>query len=189
MLTNKTALLIKIILLFSLSINLYGDVKKEILSLYQNEKYEKACRLGFKNFEKYRKNEDFVSLYAFSCLRSDYIDRLSIPIATLKYSPEARANSAYLAAILLQKKLLYHALIDGYNLSSLKLPTTDYVFSKVFDLYVELGEHKQKKVYLFQDKDDKKLSYKLYVLKDSSLSKIVIEELYNNTTIKQHIYW
>ncbi len=186
---TKNNLIIKTLILLSLCIGLYADAKQEMLNLYKNEKYEEACKLGFKNFSSYRKNESFVSLYAFSCLYSDYIDRLSIPIATLKFTPEGRANSAYFSVILMQKKLLYHALIDGYDITSLNLPTTDYIFSKVFDLYVALGEHKQRKTYVFNDKEDKNTAYKLYVLKDERLSKIVVEEFYNNISIKQHIYW
>ena len=185
----KNTFILQILIILSLCSGLFADAKQDMFNLYKNEKYEEACKLGFKNFKTYRKNENFVSLYAFSCLYSDYVDRLSIPIATLKFTPEGRANSAYFSVILMQKKLLYHALIDGYDLSSLKLPTTDYIFSKVFDLYVELGQHKKRDVYVFKDKKDKNIAYKLYVLKDERLSKIVIEEFYNNISIKQHIYW
>ncbi len=186
---TKNTFIIQILLAISLCSGLFADASQDMFNLYKNKKYEEACRLGFKNFNHYRKNENLVSLYAFSCLYSDYIDRLSIPIATLKFTPEGRANSAYFSVILMQKKLLYHALIDGYDLSALKLPTTDYIFSKVFDFYVALGKHKQRDVYVFNDKENTNTSYKLYVLKDERLSKIVIEEFHNNISIQQHIYW
>ncbi|MCF6310115.1 MAG: hypothetical protein L3J19_06560 [Sulfurimonas sp.] len=179
----------KTLLILFIAINLYADIKQEMFSLYQNKKYEKVCKLGFKNFPKYRQNEEYISLYAFACLKSDYIDRLTIPIATLKYSKESRANSAYLSIILMQKKLLYHALVDNYELSSLKLPSTDYVLSKVFDLYVKLGKHKSRTFYLFEDEDDSKLTYKLFLLKDTKLSKMVVEEYYNSIVVKRHVYW
>jgi len=179
----------KIILALFISLSLYADIKQNMFNLYQNKKYEKVCSIGFDNFRKYRKDEEFVSLYAFSCLYSDYIDRLAIPTAILKFSEESRANSAYFSVILMQKKLLYHALIDGYDLSSLNLPTTDYILSKVFDLYVKLGKHEKRAFYLFEDENDKKLTYKLYIQKDERLSKIVIEEFYDTITIKRHVYW
>jgi len=69
------------------------------------------------------------------------------------------------------------------------LPTTDYVLSKVFDLYASLGDHDSRTFYLFDDKNDKKLTYKLYLTKDDKLSKIVIEEFYDTIIIKQHVYW
>ncbi len=179
----------KIILLVLLAFSLHADIKQSMLNLYQNKKFEDACSIGFDNFKYHKQDEEFVSLYAFSCLHSDYIDRLAIPIAMLKFSAEARANSAYLSTILMQKKLLYHALVDSYDLSSLKLPTTDYVLSKVFDFYTKLGAHEKRDVYLFESKDDDKLTYKLYLSNDETLKKIVIEEFYDTIIIKKHIYW
>ncbi len=179
----------KILLILLFSLSLYADIKQNMFNLYQNEKYEEVCSIGFDNFKRYKKDEEFISLYAFSCLNSDYIDRLAIPIALLKFSRESRANSAYFSVILMQKKLLYHALIDDYDLSSLDLPTTDYILSKVFDFYAKLGVHDSRAFYLFEDANDKKLTYKLYLSKDSKLNKIVIEEFYDTIAIKRHVYW
>jgi len=179
----------KIIIALLISFSLYAGIKQNMFNLYQNKKYEKVCSIGFDNFKRYRKDEEFVSLYAFACLNSDYIDRLAIPTAVLKFSEESRANSAYFSVILMQKKLLYHALLDDYDLSELDLPTTDYVLSKVFDLYTKLGKHEKRAFYLFEDENDKKLTYKLYIQKDEKLSKIVIEEFYDTITVKRHVYW
>jgi len=179
----------KILLILLFALGLHADIKQDMFNLYQNEKYEDVCSIGFDNFKKHNKDEEFISLYAFACLNSDYIDRLAIPVALLKFSRESRANSAYFSVILMQKKLLYHALIDNYNLSSLDLPTTDYVLSKVFDFYAKLGVHEPRAFYLFEDKNDKKLTYKLYLDRGSRVSKIVIEEFYDTITIKRHVYW
>lgn len=179
----------KIIISFFLFVTLYADVKEDMLSLFQNNKYSESCNVGFENFKYYKEDDEFLSLYAFSCLNSDYIDRLAIPIAMLKYSKEARANSAYFSIILMQKKLLYHALVDNYELNSLNVPTTNYVLSKVFDLYTKLGKHEKRSVYLFDDPIDKKLSYKLYMLQDGELNKMIIEEFYDTIAVKSHIYW
>ncbi len=179
----------KILLALFIAITLYSDIKQDMFNLYQNEKYEKVCNIGFNNYSKFKKSEEYVSLYAFSCLKSDYIDRLSIPIARLKYSKEARANAAYLSVILMQKKLLYHALLDKYDLSSIKLPTTDHVLSKVFDLYAKLNNHEPRAFYLFEDENDSKLTYKLYIIRDDDLNKMVIEEYYDSIALKKHIYW
>ncbi len=179
----------KIVLSLIFAIILCADVKQEMLGLYQNKKYENACNLGFNNFNANDKDEDYISLFAFACLKADSIDRLAIPIIKLKFSPESRSNGAYFSIIMMQKKLLYHALLDGYKLSSLNLPTTDYVLSKVFDLYSQLNEETPKGFYIFEDKDDKKITYNLYLLKDEKLSKLVIDEFYDKKIIKQHIYW
>jgi hypothetical protein len=179
----------KILLILLMTLSLYADLKQDMFNLYQNKKYEEVCNTGFDHFNSFRNDEEFVSLYAFACLYSDYIDRLSIPIAMLKFSKEARANSAYFSIIFMQKKLLLHALIDKYPLHSLDLPSTDYVLSKVFDLYAKLGDHEPRTFYLFEDEDDKKLTYKLYLEKDDRLSKIIIEEFYDSVNIKRHVYW
>ena len=179
----------KIIILLFLALQLSADIKQEMFNLYQNEQYKNVCSMGFKYFSKNKKDEEFISLYAFACLKADHIDRLTIPIAMLKYSKESRANAAYFSVILMQKKLLYHSLVDGYDLSTLDLPTTDYVLSKVFDLYSKIGKHNKRAFYLFEDEVDNKLTYKLYLEKNNKLSKMVIEEFYDTITIKRHVYW
>lgn len=179
----------KILLLLLLTLTLYADIKQNMFNLYQNEKYEKVCSLGFNNFTQNRADEEFVSLYAFACLNADSINRLAIPITLLKNSQEARANAAYFAVILMQKKLLYHALVDNYDLSKFELPTTDYILSKIFDLYSKIGKHEPRAFYLFEDPKDKKLTYKLYLSKSSKLDKMIIEEFYDTIVIKRHVYW
>ena len=179
----------KLILLIFLTINIYASTKQNMFNLYQNKKYEDVCKIGFDNFRQNKSDEEFISIYAFACLHSDYIDRLAIPVAMLKFSNEARANSAYFSVILMQKKLLYHAMVDGYDLSSMNLPTTDYVLSKVFDLYSKLPKHDARAFYLFEDPNNTKLTYKLYLSKSDRLNKMVIEEFYDTITIKRHVYW
>jgi len=179
----------KLILFILLSINIYASTKQNMFNLYQNKKYEDVCKIGFDNFRQNKSDEEFISIYAFACLYSDYIDRLAIPVAMLKFSNESRANSAYFSVILMQKKLLYHAMVDGYDLSSMDIPTTDYVLSKVFDLYSKLPTHTPRAFYLFEDPNNKKLTYKLYLSKSDRLNKMVIEEFYDTITIKRHVYW
>lgn len=179
----------KLLLIMLLALNLYADRKREMFNLYQNKKFEEVCSIGFDHFKENKKDEEFVTLYAFACLKSDYIDRLAIPTAVLKFSKESRANSAYFSVILMQKKLLYHSLVDNYDLSEFRLPTTDYVLSRVFDLYAKIGKHEPRAFYLFEDPNDPKLTYKLYLSRDYKLDKIVIEEFYDTITIKRHVYW
>ena len=179
----------KILLIFLITINLYATTKQKMFNLYQNHKYEEVCNIGFDFYRENKKDEEFISLYAFACLKSDYIDRLAMPIAMLKFSPEARSNSAYFSVILMQKKLLYHALVDRYDISQLNLPTTNYILSKVFDFYSKLGKHEPRLFYLFEDEKDPKLTYKLYLTKGNKIDKMVIEEFYDSVTIKRHVYW
>jgi len=179
----------KFIIFFFLVINANAGIKQKMFQLYQNEQYAKACTMGYDYFKKYKKDENYVSLYAFSCIKSDYIDRLALPITALKFSKEARKNSAYFSTILMQKKLLYYSLVDGYNLSKFQLPSTDYVLSKVFDLYSKLKDHKKKEFYILKDPNDDKLIYKLFLIKKQNIKKMVIEEYYDTIKVKRHIYW
>jgi len=185
----KKLLLILLLLSVSVSSVYANNIKYEMYQLYKNKKYKQACLLGYKNLERFKRDEEFVSLYAFSCLYADYIDRLSSPAALLKKTAESRANSAYFAIIVMQKKLLYHALLDNYNLSKFVLPTTDYILSKVFDMYAKLGKHTPKSIYVFQDSKDPRVSYKLYVITENGTKKMIIEELYDTMLVKRHKYW
>ena len=179
----------KFLILVFLIVNVHANIKYKMFRLYQNKEYAKACTMGHNYFKQYKKDEAYSSLYAFSCLKSDYIDRLAQPITSLKFSKEARRNAAYFAIILMQKKLLYYSLIDNYKLTKFKFPTTDYVLSKVFDLYSKLPSHKPKKFYILKDSNDPKLIYKLYIIKQHNVNKIVIEEYYDTIKIKHHMYW
>ncbi len=174
-------------LMLVLGASLYANSKNEIVSLFKSKQYKEACLQGLSIIDKYSRDENFMTLYAFSCLNSDYIDRLNLPIAKLKFSKEARSNAAYFSVILMQKKLLLHAMVDGYDISSLKLPTTDFVLSKVFDLYVKAPMGKAS--YLFTDPKKRNVSYKLYLKKERSVHKIVIEEFYDKIMSKRHYYW
>jgi len=181
----------KFLIILSLSLSLYAGVKQEMFHLYQNKQFSKACSKGLISFSAHKNDEEFLSMYAFSCLYADYVDRLAVPITIMKHSEEARANAAYFSVILMQKKLLFHALLDNYELSNLKLPTTDYILSKVFDLYVKLGKHKPREYYILKDKKNKHITYKLYIQKSQNKNsdKVVLEEFYDTQSVKRHLYW
>jgi len=69
------------------------------------------------------------------------------------------------------------------------MPSTNYVLSKVFDLYSQLGKHKPRDFYIFNDKNHKNISYKLYLLHENNVNKMIIEEFYDKISVKRHIYW
>jgi len=166
-----------------------ADIKTDLYHLYQDKAYEKACKTGLKVFQKYRKDEEFVSLYAFSCLNADQIDRLAIPISILKHSEEARSNAAYFSVILMQKKLLFHSLVDNYKLTELSLPKTDHVLSRVYELYSKVDYQRKRSHYSYVDPDNNKISYKLYIKNTHQDKKMVIEEYYDTIMTHRHVYW
>jgi hypothetical protein len=159
-----------------------------MFSLYKTSKYIDACNLGFKNLLPNKKDEEFVTLYAFSCLKADQINRLSIPIGSLIQTKEARFNSAYFSIILMQKKLLYHAMIDNYDITSFQLPSSEYILSRIFNMYIKATKEGKTAPFHFKDKD-KRYSYKLYVIEEDRRNKLIIDELFNSKLIKKHKYW
>ena len=177
----------KIVLLsLLLTLSLFADLKQKLFGLYQNKEYSKICTIGINGINTYREDEDYISIYAFACLYSDNIDQLAVPITLLKKTEESRTNAAYLSTILMQKKLLLNALVDDVYLQSFKLPSTDYILSKVFDLYskekVDLG----KKIF---DTVDKRKYYILKIRKTNNKNIIVIEEYYDKILTSRHLYY
>ena len=180
----------KLLVIFGLTLNfLYADIKTSLYHLYQDKEYEKACKEGFKVFQKHRRDEEFVSLYAFSCLNADQIDRLAIPISVLKHSEEARSNAAYFSVILMQKKLLLHSLIDNYKLHELRLPKTDHILSTVYNLYSKVNYKRKRSHYTFIDPNNEKISYKLYIKNTNRNKNMIIEEYYDTIMTHRHVYW
>ena len=111
-----------------------------------------------------------------------------MPITLLRSTPESRSNAAYLSVILMQKNLLEHSLNDEYYLKPLKIPTTDNLLSKVFDLYSNLSILKKIPVYEFIDPNNAKIRYRLYLIGDRNSNNIVIEEFYESVLVKKHVY-
>ena len=177
------------LLILLLTATLQAQTKSEMFQLYQNEKFEEACQIGTTLFSQNRSDEEFLSLYGFSCLYADHIDRLALPMSLLKFTPEARANAAYFSVIFMQKKLLMHALQDNYQIHSIKLPTTDYILSQVFNLYQNDTNTNKRHVYIYTDPNNSKITYRLFVSSKSSLKKMIIEEYYDKIMAKRHIYW
>ncbi len=175
--------------LMLLTLLTHASQKTKLYKLYNKGDYETVCELGFKHFHQNRYDEAYISLYAYGCLNSDSLDRLATPIVMLKYSKDARANASYFSAILMKKKLLYHALLDNYDLSGIQLPASSYILSKVFDLFVANKSKPVDDIYTLHDPSDEKLHYTLYIDKSERIPKMILEEYKNNILIKRHTYW
>ncbi|WP_457592783.1 hypothetical protein [Hydrogenimonas sp.] len=174
--------------IFFLTFAAASDLER-LYGLYQDKKFKQACQLGLRMFDAHKKNSKFLMLYGLSCLKADYIDRLAVPLTGLRYSRSERANASYFATILLQKKLLYHALIDNVDISDLKLPKTDYVLSKVFDLFTQKRYKKIDDKFYFVSKEKPGFMYVLYIESDGNVKKMIIEERLDDHLIKLHRYW
>lgn len=177
------------ILLLLMPLFLNANSKMEAYALYQDNKYEAACLAAEQVVNEYLEDEEFLSIYAFSCLNADQLDKMLVPIAHLKRSSESRANAAYFSVLLMQKNLLIHALADQYELKSIKFPSTQNVLSVVYDLYSSDNSSKKRRRYNYTDPSDPKKSYRLFITKTATSPKMVIEEYYDKILSKRHIYW
>jgi hypothetical protein len=174
-------------LLFFSTILLASDSSR-LYNLYQDGNYQRACDEGIAKLSRNKNNEKFISLYAFSCLQADQIDRLALPIIMLKESSEARKNAAYFSTILLQKNLLFDALENHQDISGLNLPSTDYVLSKVFDLFTAHHYVIRKNIYVLGDPKNPRSTYRLYLRKSRKPYTLVVDEYYDTILTKHHIY-
>lgn len=172
---------------FLLISSLSADVNQKLFDLYQKGMYEQGCDYGYNYFSERKYDEPFISLLGFSCLKADKIDRLSPIITTLRDSSEARANSAYFALLVLQKKLLMQALYDHKPMGKLKLPTSSHLLSKVFDLYTKTPKTGEM-IKEYQDSTDPRLSYKLYTTQTSERKSIAVDEYYDKILTVHHVY-
>ncbi|MHC3993880.1 hypothetical protein ACXWTF_03570 [Thiomicrolovo sp. ZZH C-3] len=176
-------------LLSLVSILLHASDNSQLYTLYQNGQYLQACNQGVKALHRHEQDERFVSLYAFSCLEADRIDRLAMPIIIMmKHSKEARKNATYLTAILLQKNLLVNALENDMQLTGLKLPTSEHLISRVFDLFSANQYVKSGNDYILTDPQNPRRSYKLFLERSSQSLRLGITEYYDTILTKQHIY-
>ncbi len=166
---------------------LHANPSNQMLQLYQKGAYTEACTFGAKNFKLNQQNEAYVSLYAFSCLNADQIDRLNTPIKTLMQSAEARANASYFSLLVMQKRLLIQSLYDNYPLKQLKLPTSLHLLSKVFDLYCK-NPQTNSPIKEYTDRSDPRQTYKLYTVDVDTTKTFAIDEYYDKILTKHHVY-
>ncbi len=153
-----------------------------LIKAYKNRNYAYVCKKGYKLFDKLRKDENLVTMYAFSCLRIDYIDRLAVPILILGKTPQSRNNRAYFSLILTQKNILVSALFDGKRFEGLHVPDTDYILSKVFNLYFQKKYKKTDNEYIMHDSTNK-VTYEMSVKKDRYGKVLSIKEIRPDKTI------
>ena len=103
----------KFLAFYLITNSLYADIPAQMYQLYQKGEYTTSCNIGLQHFKELEANEAYLSLYAFSCLKADQIDRLNTPLMILNQSSEARANASYFSMLVMQKKLLVQALYDN----------------------------------------------------------------------------
>lgn len=159
------------------------DIKK----FYENEEYDKVCTNEVAHIYTKWHDEGLTNMYAHSCLKLDMLNRLIIPIVQLHKSKSSRANASYYSTVLTQKKLLYHSLIDGVDISYVRLPKTGYILSEIFEKYIAKDYEKDKNVFIFKEKND--IVYKLSLEKDGDTTKMVLKTYKDDVLKKTRYFW
>ena len=161
---------------------LFASNLSKLYDLYAKQEYLKACDYAHKNLYKNKniKNEKYLTFYGLSCLETDKINRISIPMAHLHNSKSSRENSSYFSTILLQKQLLLQALIDKKILVDLHLPKTNFVLSEIFSLFVQKKFTLKDDVYKFQDEKKENIKYQLYIQNAKQNKKYMIIDIYKD---------
>ncbi len=157
----------------ALSLTLNATTLKQLINAYQEKNYYDVCMKGTKIFDQIKRDENLVTMYAFSCLHIDKIDRLAVPILVLGKTPASRKNRAYFSLILAQKNILVSALLDGTPFHNLSVPNTDYVLSRVFTLFFQKKYKKTDNRYIMQDDLAR---YELYTKRVGKSKWVFIEE-------------
>ncbi len=180
----------KIGLIFILLTTLLNATNKEdILKLYKEKDYRKVCIKAGDLYQKYKTDEEFLNIYAHSCLEVDMINRTILPIVKLHKTAQSRENAAYFATILYQKKLLYHALVDDVDISYINLPKTKYILSIIFNKFVSGDYNYKNGAYWFNDDNNSELSYKLSTETHQKAKKIFLRTYKNGQITKVRTYW
>jgi len=173
----------KLILFFLMTTHLlFSSNLSNLYKLYEKQSYNKACDYGYKYLFKNRNisNEKYLTLYGLSCLETDKIERISLPMVHLTSTKDARANASYFGTILLQKQLLLQALVDKKEIYDLHLPKTNFVLSKIFYLFMQKKYTLKNEVYRFQDETKESMSYQLYIKRDKKDRVSMIIDVYQN---------
>jgi hypothetical protein len=174
----------KLILFFLiLTTAVFSSNLSTLYKLYEKQEYDKACNYAFKYAykKKNKASENYLTLYGLSCLETNNIARVATPMTFLTKSKDARANASYFGTILLQKQLLLQALVDKKPLGELSLPTTNFVLSKVFTLFLKKRYTLKEGIYKLIDRDDKSIEYRLYMKKNKKSSNYMILDIYKNS--------
>ncbi len=170
-----------IIILILYILDISASNLSTLYKLYEKQEYDKGCDYGFKHYSKNKNSEKFLTLYGLSCLETNNIDRVAIPMVNLNKTKSSRENASYFATILLQKNLLRQAILDKKSLSYLILPKTNFTISKIFNLFVKKEYKLIDGVYRLESGD---FSYSVY-MRDNYM---IIDVFSNDRFIKRYRY-
>lgn len=157
------------------------------MELYAQKDYRAACLEGARILRDSRDDETFVNAYGIACLKSDFID-LAVPaVMYLRSTPGARQNASYILTVVLQKKLLYHALADNVDLSGSQLPDTPHILSKIYNAYAR-GDYERRSDGAYEMQINGRTTT-LDSLQEGGHFKVRIRQFEGGRIVDEHLYW
>lgn len=178
-----------VLLLFLASVNIFAITMSDIVSLYNSQNYRQVCSNAVEKFFRDTNDEAVMNMYATSCLKIHEINRLAIASFKLVKTKEARENAAYFADIIFKKKLLYYAVIDGVDISYIRLPKSDYILSMIFDRFVKKEYEKDGDVYVFKEPNSDTYYELGKSYEEAEVMRIYIKTYKNEELISEVEYW
>ena len=157
----------------------------EIEELFKKKEYTQICKKRWDYINKYRfKNENLLSLVAYSCLKFNYITPALDVAKALVATKEGRDNAVYISSLFLMKKLLISLIKDNMNIKSLRLPVIkDNLLGKVFYLIQKNGYDKEGGKIIVVDGTK---TYNVWLSDDFN---VVIAVYQDGKQIKMVYYW
>ena len=73
----------------------FASSLSDLQQLFNDNKFAQVCRKSGEMYQDNKDNEKFLNMFAASCLKTDMINRIVLPIIKLYRTKEARENSVY----------------------------------------------------------------------------------------------
>jgi len=180
----------KFVLALLIGVSLFGMNNAElermsVSKLVKNSYYTYVCENRWKYINKYRGNDDILSLVAYACLKKRFLIPALDVAKVLTHTKEGRKNATYISTLFLIKKLMIQILNnDDIDVRALKLPKIlDNSLGMVFGM-VQEGRFTRngKNITVI-------LNGKKYVVSLNKEFNVVIETFVDESLIKRETYW
>lgn len=170
-----------------LHVTLHAISEHSVLEKFKEGKYESVCKEGMALFYTGHEEEFFVTMVASACAKSDNLNPLGLLQAKLVNSESARESAVMFSALIMQKRILYHYMIDGMDLSEYSFAYSSHILSLIFS-HLKSGE------FTLMSEDPKMLKFsegnrEVFVsVSDDEVKKILVDEYEDSRLIMRHWY-
>ena len=173
------------IFLFLTISSLYSIDINEIKSDIKYGKYEDACNKAGLIFGQNSRSETYLNLFAFSCIKAGFLDRVFLSIVNLTRTKDARDNALYYQTLLYKKSLIVAIILDKKDYSSMVLPKTNHILDTIFSK-LQAKEYKiESGIYKIKEGDT---VFEVGVVQHSIKNTLFINRYVNSDLVKSYIF-